>query len=176
MKILLINGCNRKDTFGQQVVQKFCDRITAKGDSYVLSTLSALSLKPCVNCDSCQTKKPGLCAINDGLNELLSEYLASDLAIIVTPISFGSCNALTKTFLDRTQPLYMPYQKLSANVMAPRYDKYPNITFAGLADHISGQDIDTFKNTLLNCTLTMQSKHRNVHIIQTIADLQSIHF
>ncbi|MBE6024954.1 MAG: flavodoxin family protein [Cellulosilyticum sp.] len=176
MKVLLINGCTMTHTFGQQINLKLYDRIKEKDNAYVLSTLNDLSLNPCVSCDSCQTKNPGVCAINDDLNKLLRDYLTSDLVIIVTPIVFGTCNALTKAFLDRTQPLYMPYQKLSSNVMSPRYDKYPDIKFIGLADKASTQDIDTFKNTFLNCTLALQSKHRDVHIIQTLADLQSIHF
>lgn len=175
MKILLINGSQKGHTMGQQATQKLNHRLTQKGHLCTVSTLSALSLKPCMSCDTCQMKKPGLCVIEDGLNDLLRQYMASDLVIVITPITFGTCNALTKTFLDRTQPLYMPYQKLTANLMAPRYTKYPDIHFIGLADEDS-LGTDHFKLALLNCTLAMQSNHRYVDVIHTLTDLENIHF
>lgn len=174
MKILLINGCEKEHLLGQQTTQKLCDRLAQNSHTYSQVILNTLSLKPCLSCDSCQLKKPGTCVINDGLNNILKQYMASDLVIIITPIVFGSCNTLTKAFLDRTQPLYMPYQKLSSNVMAPRYANYPDIKFIGIADHSSDIGIENFKNTLLNSTLALQSKHREAYIVHTLSDLQYI--
>lgn len=175
MKILLINGSLKEHTGGQLATQELSNMLIKKGHFCTISTLNALSLKPCISCDSCQMKKPGICVIKDDLNGLLKQYMSSDLVIIITPITFGTCNTLTKTFLDRTQPLYMPYQKLSSNLMAPRYTKYPNVHFIGLtSEHTLG--IDNFKTTFSNCTLAMQSDYRHVDVIHTISDLQNIHF
>ena len=175
MKILLINGAQKEHPLGELATQALDQMLTQKGHLCTISTLSALTLKPCISCDTCQIKKPGLCILDDGLNDLLKQYMASNLVIILTPITFGTCNVLTKIFLDRTQPLYMPYQKRSTNLMAPRYTKYPDIHFLGLADEAS-LGADHFKTALLNCTLALQSKQRQLDVIHTLSDLQSIHF
>lgn len=176
MKILLINGCENhlNQDLENQVVEKLIHDITSKGNTYEMCKLASLSLKPCMACDACQIKTPGLCVIKDGLNELLKKYLASDLVIILTPIIFGTCNTLTKTFLDRTQPLYMPYQKMASNIMAPRYTKYPVLKFIGLNPNSQTEE-NAFKETFLNATLTAQNKKSDVIIIHKISDLP-IHY
>ncbi len=176
LKILFINGCDKDYSFGLQTIQKLSEVLTQKGHTYLLKNLSDLSLKPCISCDCCQTKKPGFCSLNDGLNEVLKEYLASDLALIMTPILFGTCNSRTKAFIDRTQPLFMPYQKLTINDMAPRYAKYPDVKFLGLCQGTSPEGIVNLKETFLNCSLALQSKHHDVQVLHKLADLETIHF
>lgn len=174
MNILLINGCTKECILDNETVQKITKSITISHDTFSLNNLYDLSLKPCVACDTCQTKTPGLCTIKDGLNELLRLYLASDLVILITPIIFGSCNAITKAFLDRAQPLCLPYQKISKNMMQPRYTKYPDIKWIGIAHDASEQSIQNFKSTFLNCSLSLLSKHRTVEIIHGPEDIKNI--
>lgn len=175
-KILFINGCDKDYSFSLQTIQKLCQVLTQKGHTYLLINLSDLSPKPCISCDCCQTKKPGICSLNDGLHEVLKEYLASDLVFIMTPILFGTCNTRTKAFIDRTQPVFMPYQKLTSNTMAPRYSKYPDLKVLGLSHGASPEEITNFKDTFLNCSLALQSKHRDVQVLYKLSDLKNIHY
>ncbi len=177
MKILLINGLNYNESLNNPIIKKLNEYIKDKNSTSTLKNLYELSLKPCNSCDYCQNKNPGICVIKDGQNELLYQYISSDITIIITPIMFGSCNSTTKTFLDRTQPLYLPYQKLSSNIMQNRYDKYPDIVFVGIIDDFtSNKSIENFKNSMLNSTLALHSKKRLVKIVKTDCDIKNFDF
>lgn len=178
MKITLINGCNENNTLCKKTIQKLCKYLNKKEGSYTLNDLYNLNLKPCTACDSCQSIKPGICVINDGINDILKQYLDSDIAIIITPIQFGSCNSTTKIFLDRTEPLFLPYQvsKKGKTVIKSRYSKYPNLIFIGIADNNDIDSIKNFKDTFTNCTLSLESDKVDIQIIKNKLDLEKFSF
>lgn len=108
MNITLINGYDANNTFYCEITENICEYLNKKKVTYQINDLNKLNFKSCTGCDFCQRIKPGICAINDGINEILKEYLSSDIAIIITPIQFGTCNSTTKKFIDRTEPLFLP--------------------------------------------------------------------
>ncbi len=178
MKITLINGCDINNTFYNQIIENICEYLNKKEVTYHINDLNKLNLKSCTGCDSCQSLKPGICAINDGINDILKEYLNSDIAIIITPIQFGACNSTTKKFIDRTEPLFLPYQisKKGKTIMKNRYDKYPDIFFIGIADSIDTNSTEAFKDTFINCNLSSASNKISVQIIKNKSDLEEINF
>jgi multimeric flavodoxin WrbA len=178
MKITLINGCNENTILGEETIKKLCEYLNTKGASYNLNNLPKLNLKNCTGCDSCQSIKPGICVINDGINEILKQYLNSDIGIIITPIKFGSCNSTTKIFIDRTEPLALPYQisKKGKTIMKSRYSKYPNIIFIGIADKNDIDSIENFKDTFANCTLSLASNKVDIKIITNNLDMEKFDF
>lgn len=178
MKITLINGCNENNTLYKDTIQNLCEYLNKKQESYTLNNLHNLNLKHCTACDSCQSIKPGICVINDGINDILKQYLNSDIAIIITPIQFGSCNSTTKIFLDRTEPLFLPYQtfKKGKTVMKSRYSKYPNLIFIGITNNDDIDSIKNFKDTFTNCTLSLESDKVDIQIIKNKSDLEKFSF
>lgn len=178
MKITLINGCNTDNTFYNQIIKNICEYLNKKEVHYTSNDLDRLNLNSCTGCDSCQSIKPGLCTINDAINDILKEYLNSDIAIIITPIQFGTCNSTTKKFIDRTQPLFLPYQisKKGKTIMKNRYDKYPDIIFIGIADNTDTDSIEAFKDTFMNCNLSAASNKVSIQIINNKLDLKKINF
>lgn len=178
MKITLINGYDINNTFYKDIIENIYECLNEKEVTYNVNDLTKLNLKECTGCDSCQSIKPGLCAINDGINEILKEYLNSDIAIIITPIQFGTCNSITKKFIDRTEPLFLPYQvsKKGKTIMKNRYDKYPDIIFIGIADNIDNNSSEAFKDTFINCNLSSASNKISVQAIKNKLDLEKINF
>jgi multimeric flavodoxin WrbA len=176
MKITLINGCDTNNTFYNEIIENICEYLKKKEVIYTAKDLNRLNIKICTGCDSCQSIKPGLCAIDDSINDLLKEYVNSDIAIIITSIQFGTCNSITKKFIDRTQPLFLPYQifKKGKNSMKNRYDKYPDIIFIGIADNTDNDSIEAFKDTFMNCNLSIQSNKVNVLIIDNELDFKNL--
>lgn len=172
MNIAIINGCDEDNLFQRQVVKNLCKDLEERSFSYTINALS--KIKPCMECDSCQRIKPGICAIKDGLNEILKQYLKADMAIIVTPIIFGTCNSRTKGFIDRTEPLGLPYQgsKNGKTMMEKRYDKYPDIIFVGIDEKNDINSNEAFKNTVINCNLALNSNNAKVKIITGKEDLR----
>lgn len=178
MKIQLINGCEANNVFYEDSIKKICEYMSEKKMAYNLINLNALELKGCIACDYCQNIKPGICVINDGVNDILKEYINSDLAVIITPIRFGSCNSITKKLLDRTQPLYLPYQisQKGRSIMKNRYEKYPDLIFVGISDNAEAASVEVFKNTFMTCNLAEESNKVRVQIIKGYTDLEEISF
>ncbi len=178
MKITLINGCDINNTFYNEIIENICKYINKEEVMYHINDLNKLNLKSCTGCDSCQSIKPGLCAIDDGINHILKEYLNSDIAIIITSIKFGTCNSITKNFIDRTEPLFLPYQisKQGKTIMKNRYDKYPDIIFIGIDDNIDTNSTEVFKDTFIKCNLFSASNKISVQTIKNKLDLEKIKF
>ena len=175
MKYTFINGCNDDNTFQFNVVEKVNENVNNRPGTTV-KRIDFKKLRNCVGCDSCQNVKPGTCAINDGLNESLAEYLSSDTAIIITPIQFGCCNSVIKNFFDRTQPLFLPFQVLKdgKTVMKKRYDRYPDLLFIGIMENETIESVETFKSFVTLCNLSTASKKVSIKIINENTDLDNL--
>ncbi len=175
MSYTVINGCEVDNTLQKD--------ITAKIKAFILKEkkqknvnwieLSDYNLKDCVACDYCQATNPGLCTINDGQNDILRQYMASDTVVIITPIKFGCCNSLTKDFIDRTQSLALPYQvtKNGNTMMAARYKKYPSLFFIGINETSKEEYIESFKTFISGCNFAQLSQRCIVTTIDTHTDI-----
>lgn len=122
----------------------------------------------CKGCDCCHKVNPGVCAVNDGLNELLRKYMNSEQVVIVSPVIFGCLNSSVKNFIDRTQPLFLPLQasKGGKTIMKGRYEKYPELVFIGVCDNQDSTMIETFRNYIKTSNIASVSNMVHVHIIQ----------
>lgn len=173
LKITVINGCSEDNMLFTEVIGKVSECLNKKNVNYKINNLHEIKLKNCIGCDFCQNVNPGICTIDDGVNNVLKQYLESDVSIIVTTIKFGSCNSITKNFIDRTEPLFLPYQvvKNGRTVMKNRYNNYPDIIFIGISENNDISSIENFKNTVLNCSFAQASNKVNVKIITDTRDL-----
>ena len=160
MKISIINGSNLKESMLSETLKKCSDY----GYSGNIIDLNKLNLKYCIGCDSCQSKNPGICAFDDGINEVLREYLESDLAVIITSVQFGSFNSITKNFIDRTEPLFLPFQTVcnKKTVMSRRYEHYPNLLIIGILNSENNENAEVFTDIAKNCTLVLTSKTTDI--------------
>lgn len=177
MKYTVINGCNEDNLLQAEVVKKTREYMNERETGTIIDWIDLCKnkLKYCLGCDSCQTINPGVCVISDGLNEILMKYLHSDTVIIITPIQFGCCNSITKNFIDRTEPLFLPYQVLKngRSIMKARYDKYPRLLFIGVDENKNLESIQVFKDFAEKCNLSRTSKNVSTKIITDKTDLDS---
>ncbi|SHJ83098.1 NADPH-dependent FMN reductase [Clostridium cavendishii DSM 21758] len=173
MNITIINGCREDNLFYVKVIEKLEEGLIKANINYKINNLNEVNPKNCIGCDCCQNVKPGICTINDGVNNILKQYLESDVLIIVSPIQFGMCNSVTKNFIDRTEPLFLPYQveKNGRTAMKNRYDGYPDIIFIGIIKNKDVEAINNFKSTVLNCNLSEASSKADVKIVTDETDL-----
>jgi multimeric flavodoxin WrbA len=77
--------------------------LEATGLDYELVRLSELDLRVCRACKGCV--KTNRCVIDDDVNPLLEKIEKAEGLIMTGYPSFGSVNALTKTFIERNWPL-----------------------------------------------------------------------
>lgn len=172
MKLTIINGCNNDNSLQKQVFNYLHENKISKIDDWI----NLNNVKHCMGCDYCQTINPGICAIDDGHNEVLRRYMNSDRVIIITPVQFGCCNSIIKNFIDRTEPLFLSFQVLKdgKSVMKGRYDKYPNLVFIGVCDDKNIDVSETFKKFINSCNLSAASSKVSIKIISHNTDITGI--
>jgi len=92
-----------------------------------LIMLRSLQLHDCIGCYTCWVKTPGICCFDDGIDEILKEYLAADIVIYASPVIMSYVSALLKRVTDRMLPVMHPFLKLKEDRMSHflRYSHYP---------------------------------------------------
>ncbi len=119
--------------------------------------LRDLQINYCQGCWDCWVKTPGICAIKDDYEQILSRIPSADQLTIITPILAGYESSLIKKFKDRLIPMIHPYIEIYKGEQhhRQRYGKTPDIKVIVLEDEdTTDEDIATltelYKRTSLN--------------------------
>ena len=83
------------------------------------------NFRPCVGCNACWLVTPGVCAVKDGYEELLKEYLVSDAVVFLSDTALQFVDFRMKNIIDRLLPLATMYIHIVDGQCrhVPRYDK-----------------------------------------------------
>lgn len=131
MKILILNGNPKADYVEfDSYIEDLKQSLGHKSHETKNIMLRNLQLHDCIGCYTCWLKTPGVCCFNDGIEDILKEYLAADVVILASPIIMYYVSALLKRVNDRLLPFGHPFLVLRDNRMAhvPRYSHYPKTT------------------------------------------------
>lgn len=104
-RVLAIVGSPRKaNTY--KLVKAMCDIFEERNLRTELVFLKDLDIKSCNGCDEyCGTKKE--CQVQDDMQTLYPKLKEADALVIGTPTYFWNVSGPLKTFIDRTDPLYV---------------------------------------------------------------------
>lgn len=103
-------------------------RANDQGDSdYTVFDLEKLDLKYCTGCWNCWWATPGMCSIDDGIDELYRSILHSERVVFIAALTMGGISSGLKRFIERMIPLIHPYFSLIGGEVhhRKRYDCYP---------------------------------------------------
>src|SRR5664279_5308588 len=62
----------------------------------------------CAGCFKCWTTTPGVCVHHDDGREVAARWVRSDLAVLLTPVTFGGYSSELKKALDHVIPSLLP--------------------------------------------------------------------
>lgn len=84
-----------------------------------------MRLLPCMGCNHCWLKTPGVCAIQDDYQEILKGYLSYDATIFLAGTALGFVDHDMKNLADRILPLATMYIHMVDGQArhVPRYHK-----------------------------------------------------
>ncbi|MDD3746322.1 MAG: flavodoxin family protein [Anaerostipes sp.] len=118
MSLLIVNVLPMEEEVAQRAIQLL------KPDKVWETT--TMRLLPCLGCNDCWLKTPGICAIKDDYSELLKDYLAYDTTIFLAGTALGFIDYRMKNLADRLLPLATMYTQVVNGEMrhVPRYDKH----------------------------------------------------
>ena len=109
------------------------DRIKeqAAGKSVELDVVetASLNISPCIGCNFCWMKTPGVCSIKDDYEIILKKIIHADQLWVISDTALGFLDHKGKNVFDRILPIATMYLKFNGNQMRHvlRYDRTTDI-------------------------------------------------
>ncbi|NTW83379.1 MAG: NADPH-dependent FMN reductase [Chlorobiaceae bacterium] len=133
MKILILDGSPSGDATGVRIAGNLVDLLAASGHQAEHVVLRDKTIANCNGCFQCWLKTPGICAIDDDNRDLVAKYIQSDIAIALTPLTFGAFSPELKKFADHLIQTISPFFcKVNGETHhRQRYERYPGFISIG---------------------------------------------
>jgi len=136
MRTVIFDGSKTDDLTIKAIEKTLLDQLTGAGWEVEPIKLRSTQIANCIGCFGCWVKTPGTCVINDAGRETTRKYIQSDLAVWLTPVTFGGYSSELKKALDRIIPILLPYfQSYHGQIHHKlRYEKYPKLLVIGVQE------------------------------------------
>lgn len=136
-RILAINGSYRKGGMTDQAVEKLLEHLHAMGAATEHIKLREHPIGFCRNCRQCMQQPgdaPGVCALNDGMVDLIRKIENADAYVFAAPTNFSSATALFKRFSERLAVYgYWPWGKPAPVFRRAKMPKKPVVIVSSCA-------------------------------------------
>jgi multimeric flavodoxin WrbA len=159
MQALILDGSQDGDSVSKAVRELVEAELKMKGwqvDSFLLRTMD---ISACLGCFKCWTHTPGICITNDHGRKIPENFVKSDLAIFLSPITFGGYSSVFKKGLDRIIPVMSPFfQKIEGEIHhKQRYDRYPRLLAIGVLPQPEESSENIFKTLVTRNAINLLS-------------------
>lgn len=134
MRTTLLNGAQAGDLFVDELQDLLIGELNTYGWQVDAWTLCQEKISYCLGCFECWLKTPGLCRIDDAGRAVAASVINSQMAIFLTPVTFGSYSSELKKAVDRLIPLISPFfTHINGEVHhRRRYAHYPALVAVGV--------------------------------------------
>ncbi len=134
MKAIILDGSIDSSNASDVIYRILADELALRGWSTHRYVLRDLKIAYCAGCFNCWVKTPGECVVDDAGREVAREAVQSDLAVLITPVTFGGYSSELKKMLDRVIPLGSPFLKHERGETHhfKRYPTYPKLVGIGI--------------------------------------------
>ena len=132
MTLLIVN------TLPKEQAKTAIEYLSAKASDYEVIHTEDRNIRPCVGCNACWLKTPGVCSIKDGYDDILKGYLKYDATVFLAGTALNFIDHRMKNVIDRILPLATMYIRIVDGQCrhVPRYHKNYRfgLLYAGNAD------------------------------------------
>ncbi len=109
MRVMIVNGSPRQGGYTSDMIALFRQGVESEGATVDEVLLRKMNIKPCIGCFKCWVgDTAGRCIFSDDMNEVIAEYLESDVLVLASPMYYYTFSALLKTFVERLFPTTQP--------------------------------------------------------------------
>lgn len=134
MNLLIINTLEEDNP----TVLEAINYLTEKTSAYQIFHTESMKINPCIGCNVCWLKTPGICSLKDDYEQILKACLQHDTTIIISDTALGFISYKAKNIVDRMLPLATMYTHIVDGQMrhVPRYEKKFRfgLVYSGAAD------------------------------------------
>ena len=134
MSLLIINTLEEDNPIAKNVISD----LSAKTSAHKIFHTARMNISPCIGCNACWLRTPGICALKDDYEQILKSLLQYDTTIIISDTSLGFIRYKAKNVVDRMLPIGTMYTCIVDGQMRhiPRYEKKYRfgLVYSGIAD------------------------------------------
>jgi multimeric flavodoxin WrbA len=172
MKAIVLNGSKIGDVELGAVHAILGEEISTIGWEVCSFILRDIQISHCLGCFGCWVKSPGICVIDDAGREIAKNFIQSDLAVFLTPITFGGYSSELKKALDRIICLISPFfMKIDGEVHHKRrYEKYPRLMALGAQPQFDPEEKEIFRTLVARNAINL---HTPAHAAGVLVGSQS---
>jgi multimeric flavodoxin WrbA len=98
-KVVLISGSPKKEGNTVQSLRKCAEKLEEAGLDTEIVSLAGKPIRSCIACDKC--RGTGVCAIDDGFNEIADKVREAHGLIVGAPVYFGTARGDMMSLLQR---------------------------------------------------------------------------
>jgi len=134
MRAALLDGSTARDAALHSVHRVIVSELTGIACDVDEFILRDMTIAYCTGCFECWVRTPGICKATDAGHDVARAVIRSDLAVFLTPITFGGYSSELKKGLDHLIGLISPFF-MKANGEThhkPRYSTYPRLIGVGV--------------------------------------------
>ena len=167
MNATILNGALAGDRAVDAVNDILKSALTAQGWQVRSWPLREEKIAFCLGCFECWVKSPGLCRIDDVGRDVAESVIASDLAIYLTPITFGGYSSELKKAVDRSICLISPFfQRIDGEVHHhARYGHFPRLLGVGLLPAPDAEQEEIFRTLLSRNAINMHAPAQHALVL-----------
>ncbi|RXK88783.1 NADPH-dependent FMN reductase [Chlorobaculum sp. 24CR] len=148
MKATIFDGSPAGDPGCERMTEMLGDVLAARGYETEPVVLRDRRIANCSGCFGCWLKTPGLCVFDDDNRELSAKFIQSDLAVFLTPVSFGAYSPELKRMLDHFIANISPFFTTIGGEShhQKRYERYPDLLAIGWSDGANDAQAAMFRH------------------------------
>jgi len=167
MKAVVLNGMEAGDTLTKSVHDMLFDTLRARGWKVEQFILHEMEIAFCAGCFGCWIRTPGQCVLEDGGHSVARAFIQSDLAIFLTPVTFGGYSSQLKKAVDHLLPNILPFFTTMKGEThhQKRYAHYPNLIVLGTLPQADEESERIFTTLVEHNAINMHSRAHAAGII-----------
>ena len=157
MRAVLFDGAAGLRDMADPVVAALTPQLEALGYTLTRRDLSTLEIPECKGDFGCWTVTPGRCVHPGPHRDLARELIQTDLAVWLTPVTFGGYSSALKKQLDHCIPLISPLMTTvdGETHHEPRYDRFPKLLVIGLMQTPASNEVRVLARLVQRNALNM---------------------
>ncbi|NYT08035.1 MAG: flavodoxin family protein [Methanomicrobiales archaeon] len=176
MRAVVLDGSLQGDQTSRTAREVLEEELKENGWKVRSLQLRDMDIGPCDECYRCWTRHPGLCASHDQGRMIPGLYVTSDLAVFLSPVTFGAYSSQLKKALDRMIPNVLPFfEKYDGEVRhRKRYPAYPKLVAIGILDRPVQSGETIFRKLVERNAITFSAPAHAAGFVYGSEDQESI--
>ena len=176
MKAVILDGSPIADETGARIRAALETRLRERGWEVEPVLLTERKIGACAGDFYCWVRSPGVCNVDDDNRGIAAQLAASDLAIYLTPVTFGGYSSTLKRMVDHQIQNVLPFFATidGETHHQPRYDTNPDLLVVGWTDTPDAQAQAVFRHLAWRNAINFHARRFAAEVVRVSSSDQRL--